>query len=147
MRYLLIVSLVSLAVHAADPGTEKLTVSEVWAPLIPAVTRSAAVYMKITNRATTAERLLGVSSSAARHSALHAMIMEGDIARMRPLSALEIPAGKSVLLEPGGLHVMLVGLNQPLTEGQTIPLTLRFESAGTRVVRVAVQKRSAPHTH
>ena len=63
--------------------------------------------------------------------------------RMRPLAAIGIPAGQTVTLSPGGMHIMLLGLGQPLREGQTFPLTLSFEHAGPRQVTVAIEKAGA----
>ena len=65
------------------------------------------------------------------------------VMKMRPLAGLDIPAGQSVTLKPGGEHIMLMGLNGPLHEGQSFPLTLTFEKAGTREVSVAVEKPGA----
>jgi len=63
--------------------------------------------------------------------------------RMRPLTALDIPAGHDVTLGPGGAHIMLLGLTQPLREGQSFPLTLSFEHAGPRQVTVVIEKAGA----
>ena len=65
------------------------------------------------------------------------------VMKMRPLASLDIPAGQPVTLKPGGEHIMLMGLNGPLREGQSFPLTLTFEKAGTREVTVAVEKPGA----
>ena len=54
------------------------------------------------------------------------MSMEGGVMRMRPLAAIDIPAEQTVTLSPGGMHIMLLGLGQPLREGQTFPLTFSF---------------------
>jgi periplasmic copper chaperone A len=63
--------------------------------------------------------------------------------RMRPLAAIDIPAGQTVTLSPGGMHIMLLGLTQPLREGQSFPLTLSFDHAGPRQVTVAIEKAGA----
>ena len=69
--------------------------------------------------------------------------MAGTVMQMRPLAALDIPAGQPVTLKPGGEHIMLIGLNGPLREGQSFPLTLTFEKAGAQEVSVAVEKPGA----
>jgi len=71
------------------------------------------------------------------------MEMAGMVMKMRPLAGLDIPAGQSVTLKPGGEHIMLMGLNGPLREGQSFPLTLTFEKAGAREVTVPVGKAGA----
>jgi len=65
------------------------------------------------------------------------------VMKMRPLAGLDVPAGQPVTLKPSGDHIMLMGLNGPLREGQSFPLTLTFEKAGTRDVTVAVEKPGA----
>ena len=70
---------------------------------------------------------------------LHQMQMQGDVMRMRQVDAIDIPANKSVALEPGGLHIMLVGLKAPLKEGDRFPMTLTFEKAGEVKVDVVVE--------
>jgi hypothetical protein len=65
--------------------------------------------------------------------------MDGNIMRMRKEDSLPLPAGKSVSIEPGGLHIMLIGLKQPLVEGETFPMHLTFEKAGGIDITVHVQ--------
>jgi len=71
------------------------------------------------------------------------MEMSGIVMEMRPITSFDIPAGQPVTLKPGGEHIMLMGLNGPLREGQSFPLTLTFEKAGAREVTVAVKKPGA----
>jgi len=71
------------------------------------------------------------------------MSMSGMVMKMRPIASIDIPAGQAVALQPGGLHIMLVGLAKPLQSGHSFPLTLSFEKAGTRTVNVAVEKIGA----
>jgi copper(I)-binding protein len=74
---------------------------------------------------------------------MHTMSMQGDVMKMRPLAAIDIPAGQPVTLSPGGMHIMLLGLTQPLREGQSFPLTLSFDHAGPRQVTVTIEKAGA----
>jgi len=64
--------------------------------------------------------------------------MEGDVMKMREVEAIELPAGKTVELKPGGLHIMLMGLKAPLKAGSSVPLTLKFEKAGEVSVKLTV---------
>lgn len=100
-------------------------------------------FLSISNRGAAADRLLSASTPAARAVELHTMLRDGDVMRMRAVDAIEIPAGQTVALRPGGLHIMLVGLSRPLREGETVPLTLRFERAGEVRVDLAVQAAGA----
>ena len=84
-------------------------------------------FMKIT--AKNGAKLVGVSSPVAGVGEVHEMKMEGDIMKMRAIPALELPAGKAVELKPGGYHVMLMDLKQPLLKDTKVPVTLMFKDA------------------
>jgi copper(I)-binding protein len=105
-------------------------------------------YLRIENHGTQADRLVSASAEVSKSVELHQMQMQGDVMRMRQVDAVEIPPNKSVVLEPGGLHIMLVGLKAPLKEGDRFPMTLRFERAGEVKVDVMVQAvKSEPMKH
>ena len=116
---------------------------------------SGAAFLTLRNTGTAPDRLLGASTPAAGRVELHSMVRDGDVMRMREQPAIDLPPGQEVVLRPGGLHVMLLGLAQPLDRGATLPLTLRFEQAGEVTVQVAVQAAGAAgmpaaghgHTH
>ena len=126
---------------AALAQTGQLEVSNAWARATPAKAETGIAYLTI--RSPTADRLDSVSSPVAKKVELNTMEMSGVVMKMRPLASLDIPAGQPVTLKPGGDHVMLTGLNGPLRDGQSFPLTLTFEKAGTRDVTVAVEKPGA----
>jgi copper(I)-binding protein len=73
------------------------------------------------------------------------MAMDGDVMKMRQVEAIEVPAGKSVELKPGGLHIMFIGLKAPLKAGDKFPLKLKFEKAGEVTVQVNVEAAGASH--
>jgi copper(I)-binding protein len=98
-------------------------------------------FLRITGGAT-ADRLLSVSSGAARTVELHTMAMEGDVMRMRRVDGIAVGAGQVVELKPGGMHLMLMGLSRPLKSGDSFPLTLRFEKAGDLKVEVKVMQQA-----
>jgi periplasmic copper chaperone A len=123
----------------AQPG--QLEVSNAWARATPPKAETGVAYLSI--QSPTADRLVSASSPVAKKAELHTMSMQGMVMKMRPLVGLDIPAGQPVALKPGGEHIMLLGLNQPLREGQSFPLTLDFEKAGPRTVTVAVEKTGA----
>jgi len=101
-------------------------------------------YMTITNRGSAPDRLVSLSTPAAERVEVHRTTIEDGTARMRQLTeGLVIPAGGTVELAPGGLHLMLVGLKQPLQPGQSIPLTLTFERAGTVATTLNVMPMGA----
>jgi len=101
-------------------------------------------YLTIANSGAEADRLLSVQSPAAGRSEIHEMKMEGEVMKMRPLpGGLEIPAGASVALEPGGLHLMFMKLTAPFAEGTTVPVTLTFEKAGAVELALPVAPATA----
>lgn len=92
---------------------------------------AAAGYMGISNRGDHPDRLIGVETPAAQSAMLHQSTVDANgVASMAHVDALEIPAEDTVVLEPGGYHIMLMGLTQPLVEGQMVPGVLIFEQAG-----------------
>ncbi|MCB6178980.1 copper chaperone PCu(A)C [Rhodobacter sp. Har01] len=92
---------------------------------------AAAGYMGIANAGDQPDRLIGVETPVAKSAMLHQTSVDADgVAKMAHLPGLDIPAGGTALLEPGGTHIMLMGLTQTLTEGQMVPATLIFETAG-----------------
>jgi len=99
-------------------------------------------FLKLTN-AGKADRLIGVSADFAERVELHTMKMDGDVMRMRQVDAIDIPAGQTVELKPGGLHLMFMGLKQPLAKDSRVPLKLKFEKAGEVTVEVKVESTSS----
>ena len=97
-------------------------------------------YMTIRNMGNEADTLLGGASAVADKVEVHEMSMDGDVMKMRELSkGLEIPAGGEVKLMPGGFHIMFMGLNQQLIEGEEFSSTLTFEKAGTVEVNFSIE--------
>jgi copper(I)-binding protein len=127
------------AVSAAQTG--QLEVSNAWARATPGKSATGAAYVTI--QSPTADKLVAVSSPVAKKAELHTMSMSGMVMKMRPVTSIDIPAAQAVTLQPGGLHIMLVGLAKPLQTGQSFPLTLTFDKAGSRTVNVRVEKIGA----
>lgn len=128
---------------AHDYHAGALTLGHPWARPAPSGATTGAGYLTITNTGASADRLTGGSTPAAARLEIHEMSMAGGVMRMRPVSGgLDIPAGATVALKPGGYHVMLIGLKRPLNVGDRIPATLTFQRAGT--VKVEFQVQGAP---
>ena len=104
---------------------------------------SSAAYLSITNHGAMADRLLAVESGLARKTELHTMEVTNDVMKMRQIDGgIAIPAGKTIQLAPGGLHVMLIGLKAPLNADENYQVTLVFEKAG-KVELTGLAKRPA----
>ena len=96
-------------------------------------------YITITNKGTTDDTLVSASSPVAGTTQIHSMKMEGDVMKMNEVEGgLVIPAGQSVMLAPGGFHIMFMDLKEQLVEGSTVPVTLTFATAGTIEVKLVV---------
>jgi len=107
------------------------------------VGRNGAAFVTVVNKGGSDDRLVAVKSDISPKVELHTHIMDGTVMRMRKLDDIPVPAGKSVTLKPGGLHVMIVGLKKKLVEGESFPLTLVFEKAGEITVPVAIKALGA----
>lgn len=105
---------------------------------------TGAAYLVVENNGAEADRLVSMSSEVAEVAEVHEIADNNGVMEMKPLeSGLEIPAGETITLEPGGYHIMLIGLKQDLNAGDSFELTLTFETAGEVTVTVTVQ-REAP---
>ena len=121
-----------------------------WARATPKGSTVSAGYLTITNKGQEADRLIGGSLLSASRFEVHTTVTENGVARMRQVTSLEIKPGETVELRPGGMHVMFMGLKQPMTSGQTVKGTLVFEKAGTVAIEFTVQGVGAPaggHKH
>lgn len=94
-------------------------------------------FMKIENKGTT-DQLVSASSPVAGEVQLHEMAMEGNVMKMRQVKDIAVPAGGSVELKPGGLHLMFMNIKTPLTAGETVPVKLKFAKAGEVEVKMPV---------
>jgi copper(I)-binding protein len=130
-----------LIAGGAAAQTGSVAVKDSWARATPGKAEIGAAYLTL--ESPVPDRLTGLSTPIAQTAQLHTATMEGGVMKMRPLAGLDLPAGQAVTLKPGATHIMLLGLNQPLHPGQSFPLTLHFEKAGTREVSVSVEKAGA----
>lgn len=134
--------------HAHDYDVGTLNIDHPWSRATVAGIPNGVAYFGLKNTGDQDDRLVSASTPVADRAELHNHVVDGEVVRMRHVDNIEIPAGGSVALEPSGLHVMLMGLKQPLKEGETFELTLEFEHAGTTTVDVMVQgmgKSKADH--
>jgi periplasmic copper chaperone A len=127
----------------AQARVGEIAVSSPWARATAPTARTGGAYMALSNSGSASDRLLAVSTPVAGRAELHTHLSTDGIMRMRPVDAVEIPAGGSVELAPGGYHVMLMDLKQPLVQGTSFPMSLSFERAGTIQVNVQVGSAGA----
>jgi hypothetical protein len=128
-----------------------LVVTSPWTRATPGGAKIGGGYLKITNNGTKADHLLSIVTDGADHVEIHEMSMSNGVMQMRPLeNGLEIKPAETVELKPGGLHMMFMGLKQPLKEGDTLAATLTFEKSGPVKVNFDITAMGAtgePHHH
>ena len=137
---------------AADFTVGNIQIGNPWTRATPKGADVAGGYMKITNKGSVPDSLIGGSSAAADRFEVHEMSMVDGVMKMRPLAkGLEIKPGTTVELKPGSFHIMLMGLKQPLEKGRKVRGTLIFEKAGKVDIEYTVEAlgagSSAPSGH
>jgi len=114
----------------------------------PPGAKVAGAFMNIENQGKEADRLVAASSPVAGFVEIHEMTMDGGLMKMRAVKGIDLKPGATVELRPGGYHVMLEDLKQPLKQGDQIPVLLTFEKAGVVEVKVHVEAMgAATHAH
>ncbi len=130
-------------------AADAVSVSKPWVRATVAGQSVAGAYMDITAKANAA--LVSVASPVAAKAALHVMTMDGAVMKMRPLDKLDLPAGKTVNLKPGGYHVMLIDIKRELKAGERVPLTLTVQDSrgakSTLQVDAEVRREAAAGGH
>jgi periplasmic copper chaperone A len=144
-----------LALAACSPPSETgsaesanqgaLAIESPWAAPTPGGVDVSAGYLTIANGTAEADALVSASSPRAASVELHEMTMDGGVMQMRAVTRLEIGAGQSVSLAPGGRHLMFMGVTQPFAVGETIAVRLHFEHAGEVDVSLPVQSAAGSH--
>ena len=119
-------SITAITANAQTPDPA-IAIKDAWVRTTVPGQKATGAFMKIT--ATEGTRLVGASTPVAGVAEVHVMKMDGDVMQMRALPGLELPAGKTVELKPGGFHVMLMDLKAALPKDSTVPLTLLFKDA------------------
>ena len=130
----------SVASVAAD---HQIHVMEVWARATAPTAEVGVTYFVVHNEGHDTDTLIGVESPVAKKAEMHTSVMQGDLMKMEKLDVVEENAHSPVVFEPGGHHVMLMGLDDPLVEGESFPMTLVFEKAGPVEVTVAIRGMGA----
>lgn len=139
---LILIGLTACGSQATGP---QISVEKAWARASPKMAGAGAVYMTLKNSGGEADKLVSVETPAAEIVELHESFMdENEVMKMRPVEGgvIELPAGSSVSLEPGGLHVMLINLVDPLAVGNSVTLTLNFEKSEAIQVEAPVLEQA-----
>jgi copper(I)-binding protein len=119
------IALFAAATIAGAAASAQITIKEPWVRGTVAQQKASGAFMQITSA--NGGKLVSASSPVAGLVEVHEMAMDGNVMKMRAVPALDLPAGKTVELKPGGYHVMLMDLKQQLKPGEAVPLTLVVE--------------------
>jgi len=143
---LMLAGVAALMVAAAAPaGAQEtkagdLVITQPWSRATPTGAKVAGGYLTIENKGSAPDRLVGGAGDVAGKLEIHEMAMNNGVMTMRPLDkGLAIEPGKTVKLAPGGYHLMLMDLKNPLKQGEKVPLMLEFEKAGKVTLSLDVQ--------
>lgn len=132
---------------AHEASKNGVTVAHPWTRATPKGAPVGAAYMEIKTSAGVTDRLVSAASPAAGRVEIHTHIKDGDVMKMRRVDSVELTAGASHLLRPGGDHIMLFDLKSPLKEGDVLKLTLTFEKAGSIEVEGTIEPVGAKGPH
>lgn len=129
-------------VYSAAAAAQAVVAKNAWARATAPGQATAAVYLEIVSSRDAA--LVGAATPLAKAAEIHATRTAGGVMKMRPVARVDLPAGKTVRLAPGGLHIMLVGLKQPLRENDRVPVELTVESTGGSSAIVTIEAEVRP---
>ena len=136
---LLVVSLgFGFSVQAQEAKVGSIKVEHAYTRATVPGQQVAGGFMKIENKGNGADQLVSASSPVAGEVQLHEMAMEGNVMKMRQVKDIAVPAGGSVELKPGGLHLMFMNIKAPLSAGESVPVKLKFAKAGEVEVKMPV---------
>ncbi|OWS71036.1 copper chaperone PCu(A)C [Polynucleobacter campilacus] len=136
---LLVVALgFSFSVQAQEAKVGSIKVEQAYTRSTVSGQMAAGGFMKIENKGSGADQLISASSPVAGEVQLHEMAMEGNVMKMRQVKDIPVPAGGSVELKPGGLHLMFMNIKAPLSAGESVLVKLKFAKAGEVEVKMPV---------
>lgn len=133
--------------RAQTPTPRTVLIEQPWARATPGGAKTGAAYMTLINNGTSADRLIGASTPVADSVQFHKETQDDGVSRMRQMSTVDLAPGAKIVFKPGEMHMMIVGLKQPLKEGQSLSLTLQFEKAGSIEVTAPIEKIGAMQHH
>ncbi len=123
------------------PAGPSLRAGDVWSRPAPAG-GTGVVYLTLMNQGRQPDRLMGAKSDIAQAVELHRTTTEGGVMKMQPIAGgVEVPARSRVIFEPGGAHIMLIGLKRDLKAGDRFRVALEFEKTGTLMVESEVREQ------
>lgn len=138
---LLVLALCSAIIFSATVAAQQIEVKEAWVRGTVPAQKGTGAFMEIVSSNTV--RLIGMASPLADTVEIHNMTMQNGVMKMFQVDGIDLPAGKSVKLAPGGYHAMLIGIKQQMKPGDRVPITLTFELSDKKreVLELSVEVR------
>jgi copper(I)-binding protein len=130
--------LVCANLYAGD-AADAVQINDTYARAMPPGQTNSAAFMTLTNDATNDHALVAAECDASAVTELHTHLMEDGMMKMRRLEKIDLPAGETIRLQPGGLHLMLIGLKGQLSAGEDVAITLVFEDGSRSALTVPVK--------
>ena len=128
---------------AQNASIGSLEIRDAWVRESIGPAKTAAGYLELHNGGQEAVTVTGISSESAERAQLHKTVRDGDVIRMRPLESITIAPGKTVPLLPGGMHIMFMGVGEPLRPGMEVDLTLTLSNGRAGHLKVPVRALNA----
>ncbi|MYN14420.1 copper chaperone PCu(A)C [Pusillimonas sp. TS35] len=139
----------ALTVALATPAHAQVSVEDAWVRGTVSGQQATGVFMTLKSK--TDAKLVAADSPIAGTVEIHEMAMDGNVMKMRQIPSLALPAGQTVMLKPGGYHIMLLDLKQPIKAGEKIPVSLVVEAASgkreTLQIEAAAQELGGGNMH
>ncbi len=119
----------------------EVEVNQAWVRLMPPGSHMTAAYLAIENHSDNALTLQSVSSIAAKDCSIHQTVNEDGVSRMHQLEGIKLPSNETVVMQPGGIHIMLMGISRPLIKGDKFPMKLKFSDGTEQDIQLDIRSR------
>lgn len=139
-RLALVFATLSLSTAVLAGAADDVVIHEPYVRLAPPNAQATGAFMVIRNSGAKDVKLVKADNPASRLTELHTHINDKGVMRMRQVQAIDVPAKGEAVLQPGGLHVMMIDMKAPLKEGEVVPMTFTFDDGSSKQVDVKVQK-------
>ena len=151
MKRLFATLLLLILIGCSSTTTNEITVSDIWGRSSPMVVENGAFYLTVTNGTEFDDAIVAADSLVCKMTELHTgFVNEDGTMGMHHVDKIDVPAGETVMLEPGGLHVMCMGMTEEFVEGAVFDIELTFEDNDAMVVSAEIQSAVAEgmnHNH
>lgn len=134
---------VAIPAFAAGSAADKVTVSDPYVRLAPPGQMVTGAFLVLKNNDDKDHKVVKADNAASKVTELHTHTMEGGMMKMRQVKEIEIKAKGETALKPGGLHIMLIDLKQPLKEGENVAISVTFEDGSSKKFDAPVRKPQA----